>query len=741
MVTLPMAIRPRELLSAIAVVLLGWALPFSLQGAQDSPAGSAAGLPLVIPHPQRIERASDQTVVLGADGRILAETIALEKGGFFEEAAELIDSALHERGLIQRSQPAATTIVLATQAALAPGNSPPQGLPTLTPQDSAALAQSDQAYVIRMRPGNPATVWIVGASPLGTYYGATTLVQLIAEAGPASAVLPHIEVHDYPDTPGRMAADWVLTWDWEINGYDWGDGLEAFLARCKRKIDLCARYKVNRVRFLGGRISPGPTYMKDRYEKIKRFALELNRYARRKGVALQFSSSSWGIDYYSWGLGYPQPWILNRQSYPEGPVYACVGGTVGGCLSNDALLDMIARRQKQLVQDLEPGSIYLHQIDAATYAELIPLWKTRCARCRQRFPDDEPLAARGYAAAVAGLYNRLAAELKTVRCPESGYDASRDLEIVFASPGYSYWNETDAQWENDLRYFSEIGRQLADKRNVQITFREQYNRLDGRGLRIEQMARALEQVGWPGAAFVFAVQGAGFLDSSRMFVSSPVLTSIWRGAGTLYNFNGHVHSELQVLANVNYAWNHRAPGSVDPATLAGPGLRAEASRYSAGLRHSDFLYGRFLDAACAALYGPKAAPSMAALFRLERDKGPIWPVVAAIDRQWKNASYDWRAQADRNLQAKLLADQAAAVCDTPSKADLVWLARSLEVAAKICTLCDALYRQKLSKGDIEARAAGLVTWLDANFSFQVTEPDGGDPGLWKGLVARISQSR
>ena len=412
--------------------------------------------------------------------------------------------------------------------------------------------------MIRVQPGDQAKVWIVGASPLGAYYGAATMVQLLTSAGPGKVVLPDVEVQDYPDVPRRMCASWVLTWDWEVNGYDWGDGRDAFIKRCKRKIDLCSRYKVNRVRFLGGRISPGPAYMKDRYEKIKRFALELNRYARRKGVALQFSSCSSGVDYCGWGVPYSQPWALNRESYPDGAVYACTGGTCGACLSNEALTRMIARRQRQLVQDVEPGSIYLHNLDLACYADLVATWKARCPRCRAQFPDDEPYSPRGYAAAAAGLYNRIVAELKSVKCPQSGYDASRDLEIVFASPGYSYWPESDADWEKDLKYFGEIGRQLTDKRNVQITFREQYKRLDNRGLRIEEMARALERVGWPRAPFVFAVQGADFLDSCRLFVSSPVLTETFRGAATLYNFNGHVHCELQVLANANYAWNNRA---------------------------------------------------------------------------------------------------------------------------------------------------------------------------------------
>jgi len=221
----------------------------------------------------------------------------------------------------------------------------------------------------------------------------------------------------------------------------------------------------------------------------------LNRYARHKGVALQYSSSSWGVDYYSWGLSYPQPWILNRESYPDGPVYACVGGTTGGCFSNEALINIIAERQRQLVRDIEPGSLYLHQIDAATYSELVRLWQTRCPRCRQRFPDDKPASAQGYAGAVAHLYNRIIDELKSVRNAQSGYDASSDLEIVFASPGYSYSTESDEDWDKDIEYFCAIARQLTDTKNVQITFREQYKRLDDRCLRLDEMAESLGRAG------------------------------------------------------------------------------------------------------------------------------------------------------------------------------------------------------------------------------------------------------
>jgi hypothetical protein len=251
------------------------------------------------------------------------------------------------------------------------------------------------------------------------------------------------------------------------------------------------------------------------------------------------------------------------------------------------------------------------------------------------------------------------------------------------------------------------------------------------------MSRALAAVGWPRAALVFAVQGADFLDSAKMFVSSPVLTETFRGAGTLYNFNGHVHSELQVLANANYAWNHHAPGALDPRQFPGDALRQEASRYASGERQSDFLFGPFLPAACAALYGEEAAAPMAALYRLERQKGPILPCMVWIDAHWQDAAYPWQAQADRNLEAKALVDRAAAACETSAKADLCWLSRCLEVSARFCRLCDAWHRKTASPEELDARAAALLSWLEANFRFEVTEPDGGDPGLWKGLVSQI----
>ena len=418
---------------------------------------------------------------------------------------------------------------------------------------------------------------------MGAYYGATTLVQLFTTPRPGTAVMSPVEVRDYPDIPCRMSADWVLQWDWEVNGYDWGDGLAAFLARCKRKIDLCSRYKVNRVRFLGGRIAPGPAYMTDRYERIKRFALELNRYARRKGVALQFSSSSWGQDYYNWGLPYPEPWILNRESYPDGPVYSCVGGTVGGCFSNDALIERVATRHKQLVRDLEPGSIYLHQIDVATYAELVELWKIRCPRCRQRFPDDEPCSARGYAAAVAHLYNR------DRRRAQVGPEPAERLRRL-PRPGNRLClagllvlrRKPTPEWEKDLKYFAEIGRQLTrqEERADHLPRAVQAARRPRPADR--EMAGRWSAPDGPRAPFVFAVQGGGFIFGYSDVRLQPGAHGDLSRRGDALQLQRPRAQRAAGPGQRELCLEPPRPGSVDPLAFHGRALQEEAARYATG---------------------------------------------------------------------------------------------------------------------------------------------------------------
>ena len=706
--------------------------------ANHARAENTQSIPLVIPCPQNVGKISDAAITLGVKGKSLIKFNLQEDAGFFKNAKDLITRTMKTNGFKDKPSSAVTQIIISTDRNILP----------LTEKDQSALNKSHQAYIISVKTGSDPVIYIIGASPLGAFYGAATFVQLI-EITSDSAVLKDIYVADYPDIPWRMSADWVLKWDWEVIGYDWGDGLDAFIARCKRKIDLCAEHKVNMIRFIGGRISPGADYTDQRYEMIKKFALELNRYARAKGVALQYSSTSWGVDHYSWGLQYPQPWILNRRTYPDGEIYECLHGTAAGqavqatygnCFSNDALIKLIAERQKKLVRELEPGSIYLHNLDIVYYTELVDYWKTRCPQCRAKFPDDEPASPTGMAAAVANLYNTIVAELKSVKNPDSGYDASRDLQIVFASPGYTLYDENDVQWEKEIKYFQQIGRLLKDKKNVHSTFREEFKRYDDKALRMDEMSSALSEVGWPDSEFAFTVLGGGLLLNANMLVSSPVLTAMYRSCGVLYNFNGHVHCEVQALANVNYAWNNDAPGWVDPMSFKGKALMDEAFAYAKSVKHSDYIYGAFLEKACADVYGPKAAHYLAQMLRLERDKGPIWPVLIWQEAKKDKSDYDWKSHVDRNLQAKALVDKAVPLCKSDAKEDLIWLSKGLEAGAKLYNLYDLIYRQKPAKEIIDSNAQQLLAWLDKNFRFQKSDPDGGDIASWKDLVTSAQQA-
>ncbi|MCL5098688.1 MAG: glycoside hydrolase family 20 zincin-like fold domain-containing protein [Candidatus Omnitrophica bacterium] len=712
----------RDLLHAIVLVIIlaaGWS------SLADAPA-----LPIVIPYPQCLERTDGDPLMLGERGQIAVELPRHGTDGFLGESIKLIESRLAQGGLSNQADRVATRIELVIGTPEGQGVSRQNG-PRTSAAEAAVLQRGSQAYVIRMTPGNPARIEIIGSAGLGVYYGATTLVQLFQVESGGRITVPCVRVQDYPDIPYRMSADWVLKYDWEVNGYDWGDGLESFINRCKRKIDLCSLYKVNMVRFLGGRMLPDTPGSAERFKRLERFALELNRYAAQRGVILQYSMSILGRHYYNWGNAYTEPWLESREYYPDGPRFDCIGKRVQNCAScpsNLAQRKIILEKIKQFIRKSEPRAIYLHHMDhfAESYAYIKEVWtQDRCAHCRQLFPDDEPMSPRGLAGAMAQYYSAVVRELKSVKNPESGYDASRDLMICFASPLYTLCSNQGSVYACFI--FSKM------------ILREQYNRWDEHGLRTDEMARALADAGWPNAVFMFAVQGGGFLPDHYLLVSSPVLTGIFHGATTLYNFNGQVHSEVQVLANVNYAWNNRAPGSIDPQGLPGRALEAAAQGYAGGAKHSDYLYGPFLETACERLYGGEAAPYLAQMYRLERDQGPLLPVLTAIE-VIPPAGYDWAGQAKRNRQAASLVNQALRVCTEEAKADLAWLSRCLEAGARMSEFYDLAYGRRLPAPELDESGGRLREWLEQQFEFQITEPDGGDVGQWLGLITRALNS-
>jgi hypothetical protein len=175
--------------------------------------------------------------------------------------------------------------------------------------------------------------------------------------------------------------------------------------------------------------------------------------------------------------------------------------------------------------------------------------------------------------------------------------------------------------------------------------------------------------------------------------------------------------------------------------LAGAQLAAQVQRYATGAVHSEYLYGRFLETACARLYGREAAKCMADVFRLERDRGPVCPTVSWLERLAADGRYDWQGQAARNLAAQELVDRASAVCDPAAKEDLLRLSQCLDVGARFCRLLDTAHhpgpQEDAWRRSVESGADELRAMLEKRFQFQKSEPDGGDAGCWLPLVSRI----
>ena len=105
-----------------------------------------------------------------------------------------------------------------------------------------------QSYLLRTRGNNE--IWAVGSTDQGVLYSVATLLQLLEPASGGIQV-KGIEVRDFPDFRYRAAADWLLRAELNRWAYDWGDGRHSYVARIKRKLDLCARFKINMVMFDG----------------------------------------------------------------------------------------------------------------------------------------------------------------------------------------------------------------------------------------------------------------------------------------------------------------------------------------------------------------------------------------------------------------------------------------------------------------------------------------------------------
>src|SRR5438876_947012 len=199
---------------------------------------------------------------------------------------------------------------------------PPIRLNLLDRQTLSASSGFGQGYVIRTPDRD--TIWVIGSSAQGVLFGTMSVLQLTRPEAQGLAI-SGVYVRDYPDFKFR-SADWLL--NVEINRWalDRGQGAEAFAQLCRRKLDQALKFKINMVLIDG--FGWG---LEQRFPGYGALMRGLNQYARERGMSLIYGGygASYGIAYQTGPLyeegAYLGRVFENRESYPDGALYRCMG--------------------------------------------------------------------------------------------------------------------------------------------------------------------------------------------------------------------------------------------------------------------------------------------------------------------------------------------------------------------------------------------------------------------------------
>ncbi len=193
----------------------------------------------VIPTPQFLEFRSGSFLLQRAEPVHIR--IAPARARQVDIAAALIRTEL--RGLqFEESLTPATS-----RAAIVLWDTSKEGPPPFPlPKDSQEVLDErryfGQSYILETRANRE--IWIIGSTGQGVLNGAATLVQLVELKG-SDYEVPGTRIRDYPSFRYRAAADWLLRAELNRWAYDWGDGMEGYIARIERKLDFCTRFKIN----------------------------------------------------------------------------------------------------------------------------------------------------------------------------------------------------------------------------------------------------------------------------------------------------------------------------------------------------------------------------------------------------------------------------------------------------------------------------------------------------------------
>jgi len=481
-----------------------------------------------------------------------------------------------------------------------------------------------QSYVIRTP--DEQSMWVVGSTDQGLLLGVMSVLQLINKTADG-VELTGAYIRDYPDFQYRSAANWLLNGEGTRWSLDRGQGIEDYKRVCKRKMDDVLRFKINMIHFDG--FGWG---LERRFKGYGQMMRDLNQYARARGIHLVFGGygAGYGFSYQKGPLYEEAPYFdkafENRESYPDGKTYQCMGfpetrsgvdpSTLGTCRGNEELNRLKAEELRKFVETVEPGALYIHHEDFGGYRGTEDIWQKRCSRCRSRWPNNSLQAKNGGAGALANGYSALVRAVESVRDSATGYDAGRDCQIILVSPVYEPDSPSSDDWSNVLELWKNIALKLPQADNLQVCFREVFSQEYGGETWIKAFNSVIAAAGVNLGVYMFFLGGADNYATSRALTGAPAMDAEFFGARGIFNMSGNFFQEPQAVINAEYAWNTHSTG-----LTCRPGRHQELVELYHGYMFQPnrppevFGAGGIYELACKLLYGRQAAPIMASYFQ------------------------------------------------------------------------------------------------------------------------------
>ncbi|MEW5977687.1 MAG: glycoside hydrolase family 20 zincin-like fold domain-containing protein [Acidobacteriota bacterium] len=777
------------------VMAIAWVMLISVMPGRAVPAEP----PPVFPTPQ-FYRLDQGELLLNKTQPQIEFLLPRRRHPAVEVAKELISSRMRDLGLQpERPKPSAGSPTLKI-VMLSFSESAQRRLDFDLVEDDRRLLsgpeRTGQEYVLVVKPADR-TILLIGQQEQGILHAAASLVQLMTTSQDTLRI-PAIHIRDFPDFRYRMAADWLLNVEINRWSYDWGDGIQGYTARLRRKLDLCTRYKINMV------LAHGFGWGTDFFPGFADMMKDLNRYARDRGIKLVTGGygASYGIAYQSGPLYEAAPYLgqvfTNRESYPNGKVYQCMGfsysktpsidtRTLGSCRANEPLNDLKAAELKNYVARTEPGGFYIHHEDFGGFEGSQRSWLQRCERCRKRWPSDDLKAVQGGAGGLAAGYRTLIETVQSVRNPQSGYDAARDCTIILVSPVYDADPTSQEDWENVLELWQNIGRQLPKSPNVEICFREIFPLKGSNRQWTSDFNKTMSQAGLPFKIFLFFAGGGNYYLSDYPVVASPAMNRSFLGSEGIYNGSSGFNQEPLQLINAEYSWNTRSngffqePRSYDEALGLWRGYQTNEARPAAL-----FEAGGTLERVCDWLYGPRAGRHLAEMQRNflaanDNETPPgMWQKLYPLSVLWRNLAVDsagWTNDIQEPTLKKFLSEKGlspeayhsnlesrwmkwAAITEQgiehlkaalgesdlrpESRPDLEHQLRCLEVGVRFSRLLAGLHSWFASgdnrDGTVAALSAGissLESYIHRSFQIDVIDPSGGEIPSWLAALKKI----